>query len=195
MKRKNVKITHWCDDMFTISCTCVYNVEKQVPYYTRWGDCVMGGSGEYEEVEDENEAKFYYTSMRTLYVDILTAINKTFGTDYKITEEDVKRADYYRNKLQCSKNIGIEVGWELSDIMGGSYELIHKYKYINTPELGICKSGWYDWNKDALIELADALVKWNESDPYAITKRALEKRYEMYDRVGVIYEKDENYSK
>ena len=196
MKKKDIRIDHYAQDIFELNCTFVYKVEKKVPYHTHWGDCVMRGSGEYEDVEkDGGYNVMRYPTAFTFYVDILTATNRLCGTNYKVSEEDIKLADSYRNKTVAWDSDYVEIGWTLEKCWTGEYELTHKYRYENEPDLGLLKEGYdEDWAEDELIELCDALVKWRNSNPYEIVKKALGELWSEYDEIGIEYEKDERYA-
>lgn len=192
MRREDIKISHKWDDMFGINFTAIYKVEKKVPYYNRYGDCIMGGSGEYteEKVENSGYDTIHYTTLTTLYVDLLTSLNKFYGTSYEVAEAMVEQANSFRNKPQAMYSNAYEESWELHDSWGG-YELLHHYHYDDIPN---CVETYGDWTKEELIELADRLVEFFKADPYATAKASLTRRWDMYDRIGVIYEKDENFA-
>lgn len=186
MRRENIRVIHCCDDLFSIRCTFVYMVEKKIPYYNRWGDCVMGGSGEYtEEREDSGYDRMRYTELVTLYVDLLTALNKVYGTSYEVSKEMIEQADSFRNKPQTFGSNCFEERWELRD-----YELLHHYHFDDIPN---CVETYGDWSKEELIALADNLVEFFKSNPYAMAKASFNKKWDMYDRIGIIYEKDEKF--
>lgn len=185
--RKDFNIVHVCDNQFAFHYTCVY--VKETEYRDYWG-----WHTKKEEFEDDSRhGSLYYPSMVTLRVDLLTFLNKTYGTDYEITEEMRKYADSFRGKLEDQYNIGIEVGWEFTEYGG----FFHKYRY-STEEgkrLGVVQSTYgYDWTKDQLTALADALVEFFNNDPLAIAKAAMQKKYDFYNEVGIGHREDPLYS-
>lgn len=190
MKRENITIVHKYDDMFAIRCTFVYMVEKKVLYHNRYGYRVMGGSGEYEEERVKSGYNpMHYTQLVTLYVDLLSALNKVYGTSYEISEAMIAQATSFRNKPQAKYSNAYEEGWELHDNYG--YELLHHYHYDDVPN---CTATYGDWTKEELIALADSLVDLFKNDPYATAKASLTRKWESYDKIGIVYEKDENFA-
>ena len=171
MKRSNFRIRHAYENMFGISCTAKYMVDK--------------GWGKYEEETDEDYAyePMYYPSLVTLRVDLLTFCNNTYGTSYEVTDEMRAYADSFRGKLQDRYNIGIEVGYEFNTY-GGFY---HKYRYTGEgASLGVCQSTYgYDWDKDQFIELADTIVEFFKTDPLITAKAAMQEKYNLYRRLNI----------
>lgn len=191
MKRENITIVHKYDDMFAIRCTFVYMVEKKVPYHNRYGYRVMGGSGEYEEERVKSGYNpMHYTQLATLYVDLLSALNKVYGTSYEISKAMIAQATSFRNKPQAMRSNAYEEGWELHESWT-DYELLHHYHYDDVPN---CTATYGDWTKEELIALADNLVEFFKTDPYATAKASLTRRWDLYDKIGIVYEKDENFA-
>lgn len=181
MKRYNFGIHHVYGNQFAIDCTAEYFVDK--------------GWGEYEKRIDEDYGyeSMYYPSLVTLRVDLLTFCNKTFGTNYEVTDAMRAYADSFRNKLQDHYNIGIEVGWEFTDY--GNFH--HKYRFTGDGAwLGVCTSTYGDdWTKEQFIGLADAIVEYFATDPLMIAKAAMQEKYDMYNRIGIGHYEDPLYSK
>jgi hypothetical protein len=184
--RKDFKIVHLYENQFTIKCTEVYETEKE--YYT-----YMGWKTRWEEYEDESRfGGLYYPSIVTLRVDLFTFLNNTYGTSYEVTDEMRAYADSFRGKLEDLYNIGIEVGWRFNDY-GGFY---HRYRF-DTEEgrsLGVCESTYGEWTKEQLIGLADAIVEFFKTDPLAIAKEAMQKKYDTYNKIGIGHREDPLYS-
>lgn len=184
--RKDFKLAHLYENQFTIKCTCVYETEKE--YYT-----YMGWKKKWEEYEDESRfGGLYYPSIVTLRVDLFTFLNKTYGTSYEVTDEMNAYADSFRGKLEDLYNIGIEVGWRFNEY-GGFY---HRYRYNteNGRSLGVVESTYGEWTKEQLIGLADAIVEFFKTDPLAIAKAAMQRQYDMYNKIGIGHREDPLYS-
>ena len=192
MKRKDIKVFHKYDDLFSISCTGVHMVEIERRYYSGRRGWVIEGSGEYtEKTEDINYEPMRYTELVTLYVDLLNALNKVYGTSYEPIDAFVEQAKNYRGKPQAKYSNAYEDGWELKDSWEDKYEILHHYHYGDIPN---CVATYGDWSKDELIALADKLVELFNADPYLMAKASLAKRWSLYDEIGIIYKKDENFA-
>lgn len=184
--RKDFKLVHLYENQFTIKCTEVYETEKE--YYT-----YMGWRTKWEEYEDESRfGGLYYPSIVTLRVDLFTFLNDTYGTSYEVTDEMRAYADSFRGKLEDFYNISVEVGWRFNNY-GGFY---HRYRF-DTEEgrsLGVCESTYGEWTKEQLIGLADAIVEFFKTDPLAIARDAMQKKYDMYNEFGIGHREDPLYS-
>ena len=186
--RKDFHIVHVYENQFAVRATFVYLKEEEYhDYYRGWCTRMV----EYEREDDGYESE-YYPSLVTLRVDLFTFLNNTYGTNYEVTDEMRAYADSFRGKLQDLYNIGIEVGWEFNKY-GGFY---HKYRYCTEDgkKLGVVQSTYgYDWTKEQLIGLADALVKFFDSDPLQTAKDAMQKKYDFYNEVGIGHREDPTY--
>lgn len=188
-ERKNFRIKHIYGNQFSIRADFVYIKEEEYhDYYRGWRTRKV----EYTN-EDDGYQSEYYPSFVTLRVDLFDFLNKTYGTSYEVTDEMRKYADSFRGKLQDLYNIGIEVGWRFTEY-GGFY---HRYRYDseNGRSLGVVESTYgYDWTKEQLIALADALVEFFKTDPLAIAKAAMQEHYSMEREFGIGHCEDPLYS-
>lgn len=179
-KRKDFRIEHWCDNQFTIFANFVYAKGNNL-------------SDVKEVTEEGNYEHLYYPSLVTLRVDLFTFLNKTFGTDFEVTDEMREYANSFRGKREDLCNTGVEEGWRFTKY-GGFY---HRYRFDTESgkSLGICESTYgYDWKKDDLIAFAKAVEEFFETDPLSIAKAAMQKRYDMYNRIGIGHIEDPLYS-
>ena len=187
--RKNLHFVHLCDNQFALRGDFVYLIEKDYRDYRG----VWHTTKEQYTKEDTGYEGEYYPSLVTLRVDLFTFLNKTYGTSYDVTDEMRKYADSFRGKLQDLYNIGIEVGWRFTEY-GGFY---HRYRYDseNGRSLGVVESTYgYDWTKEQLIALADALVEFFKTDPLSIAKAAMQEHYAMEREFGIGHREDPLYS-
>lgn len=188
-ERKNIHIVHRCEDQFNIRCTLIHEFDKMASGWRdgRWSQWKVGT----EEVEEEGAyGSYYYPSLVTLYVDLLTFCNKTYGMSYEVTDKMRAEADSYRGKKQCLYNIAYEVGWKFNG--SGYVDIVHQYRYDDISS--VCQSTMGDWRKEEVIALADELVRFfKEENPFGIVVDALTKTYKEYDAFHVGYKRDTRY--
>ena len=188
--RRNIKINHCYQNMFKLTCDFVRT--KETTTYTRWGRNVETC----EDIDESGYEPMYYPSLVTLRVDLFSFLNKTFGTDYLVTDEMRAYADSFRGKLEDLYNIGIEEGWEFTK----DGDFLHKYRYTGDgASLGLMRAtygtfGIDRWSKGEFIELADSLVELFEKDPLQMAKTAMQKHYGMLNECGVGHMEDPTYS-
>lgn len=189
-ERKNIHIVHRCEDQFEIRCTLVHEFYKKACGWRNGRYCEWETSETYEVEEQGGYGSYYYPSMVTLFVDLLTFCNKTYGTTYEVSDEMKKKADSYRGQKQCLYNIGYEVGWKIRGEYGASID--HQYKYDDISR--ICEGTMGYWDKDEIIALADELVRFFKEDkPYEMVVAAMKKQYAFYDELHIGYKRDTRY--
>lgn len=189
MKKSNIKIRHAYEDMFSITLTEEYQVPIKERFYNRYGECVLCDSGKYKtETAEESFDPMYLIELNTLYIDLLTFCNTTFGKDYDI--KPVFTREYCIGRKHSNYNIGIEQGWNIYSAYGEYYALHHKYTFETAPELGICTETYGEWRKDELIALADVLDSFFKQNPLLMAYKAMKEKYDLHDKLHIIYKKE-----
>ena len=162
-------------------------------FYNCFGECYIGDSGKYKtETQEVSFQPLYLIEFNTLYIDLLTLCNKTFGKNYDI--KPVFPREYCIGKKHSCYNISIEQGWDIYSVYGDYYTFNHSYTYENDPQLGICQSTYGEWYKDDLIALADALESFFKQNPLLIAYKAMKEKYDFDDKLNIRYKKEDWYN-